>query len=298
MRGFDLRQIRGHHGLVGVDEAGRGALAGPVVAGAVLINRSFLESDWCRRHAKLINDSKQLSASQRVRIFERMRWLRGEHRIIFAPGIASVAEIEDENILGATRIAMRRAIESALADAQIQRHPPDPLFNYTSPKSREDGECITDWLVLVDGKPMKGLGFAHRGIVEGDAKSLVVAMASIVAKVTRDRLMEAMDVELPGYGFARHKGYATAAHRAALLATGPSPQHRGLFIRTFLAHPKDLPGQELFEFAGAMDHEGERDEAFEGESGARPAVAKSASKRIQVLEPNRDVSSSDPVVRS
>src|SRR5690349_13907610 len=101
-RGHDLRLIRDCHGLIGVDEAGRGALAGPVVAGAVLVNRTFLESDWCRRHATSINDSKQLSAAERTALYGRLEWLRSEHRILFATGQASVSEIESENILGAT----------------------------------------------------------------------------------------------------------------------------------------------------------------------------------------------------
>jgi ribonuclease HII len=248
LRGHDLRLARDRYGLVGVDEAGRGALAGPVVAGAVLVNRAFLDGDWCRRWAPHINDSKQLTAAQREQIHERMEWLRGEHRIVFAAGAASVAEIEAENILGATRLAMRRAIEGALAMGRIQMHAPDPLFTYQAPSTLAPGECITDWMVLVDGKPLRGLGFAHKAIVEGDARSLVIALASIVAKVTRDRLMQALDVEVPGYGFARHKGYATSGHREALLAAGASPHHRRLFVGTFLRGMASA-AQTHFEFA-------------------------------------------------
>ncbi|MGH8019513.1 MAG: ribonuclease HII [Opitutaceae bacterium] len=248
-RGFDLRQIGGGHGLIGVDEAGRGALAGPVVAGAVLVNRSFLESDWCRRYAGVINDSKQLTPRDRVHLYTRMDWLRREGRILFAPGLASVAEIESENILGATKLAMRRAVEVALEMGRIQPHPPDPLFAPHDPVTLQPGQCISDWLMLVDGKPMRDLGFMHRAIVEGDAKSLVIAMASIVAKVTRDRLMEALEVEVPGFFFARHKGYATHAHREALLALGPTLHHRKLFITTFLAAKDEDVDQTLFEFA-------------------------------------------------
>ena len=85
--------------------------------------------------------------------------------------------------------------------------------------------------MLLDGRPLRGLGFTHRAIVDGDSKSLVIALASIVAKVTRDRLMEALEVQAPGYGFARHKGYATGVHREALVTLGPTPHHRSLFIR-------------------------------------------------------------------
>jgi ribonuclease HII len=252
LRGHDLRAMRDCHGLIGVDEAGRGALAGPVVAGAVLVNRSFLESDWCRRHAPAINDSKQLSALERAQVYERMEWLRAEHRILFAAGQASVGEIESENILGATKLAMRRAIEGALALGGIRPHPPDPLFEAGGGVPRSAGDCITDWTVLVDGRPLRGLGFIHRAIVAGDAKSLVIAMASIVAKVTRDRMMEALEISVPGYGFGRHKGYATGAHRDSLLALGASPHHRSLFIRTFLERGED-PGQAQFDFAGESE---------------------------------------------
>jgi ribonuclease HII len=158
-----------------------------------------------------------------------------------------VAEIESESILGATRLAMRRAIEAALALGQIHKHPPDPLFSLHEPVTLAAGQCITDWKILVDGRPMRGLGFTHRAIVEGDAKSLAIAMGSIVAKVTRDRLMEALDVEVGGYGFAKHKGYATAAHRDALVSLGASTHHRSLFVRTFLDRGED-PTQAMFAF--------------------------------------------------
>ncbi len=253
LRAHDLRLCRDCYGLVGVDEAGRGALAGPVVAGAVLVNRAFLDSDWCRRHAPLINDSKQLSAEQREFLYERMEWLRREHRIIFAAGTASVAEIESENILGATRLAMRRAIEGALAGGRVSLHPPDPLFTYDNPPALAAGEVITDWKVLIDGKPLRGFGFAHRAIVEGDAKSLAIALASIIAKVTRDRLMDALDVEAQGYGFSRHKGYATPQHRAALLAIGSCAHHRKLFVSTFLRTAEVDRAQAHFDFEAQQD---------------------------------------------
>jgi len=249
-RGHDLRAIRECHGLIGVDEAGRGALAGPVVAGAVLLNRTFLHSDWCRRHAATINDSKLLTPEEREQLYARMEWLRSEHRILFAAGVSNVAEIESENVLGATKLAMRRAIESVLALGHIQSHPPDPLFETQGVIPRAEGECISDWMVLVDGKPLRGLGFTHRAIVEGDAKSLVIALASIVAKVSRDRLMRALDVEVPGYGFAKHKGYATGLHREALVTLGATSHHRSLFIRTFLDRGED-PGQAQFDFFDA-----------------------------------------------
>ncbi|MBE2212351.1 MAG: ribonuclease HII [Opitutaceae bacterium] len=274
--------LRDCHGLVGVDEAGRGALAGPVVAGAVLVNRAFLDSDWCRRYAPLINDSKQLTAEQREHIYERMDWLRSEHRIIFAAGTASVAEIEQENILGATRLAMRRAIETALASGRVNLHPPDPLFTYENPPALAAGEVLDDWKVLVDGKPIKNFGFAHKAIVEGDAKSLAIAMASIVAKVTRDRLMDALDVEAQGYGFARHKGYATPQHRAALLTLGPGVHHRKLFVSTFLKTTASEAERAQTQFA----FEDEQDAAVAEEpSEAAPRPTEAAIRTVDSTTP-------------
>ncbi|RKX35460.1 MAG: ribonuclease HII [Verrucomicrobia bacterium] len=247
LRGFDLRQIDGRFGLIGVDEAGRGALAGPVVAGAVLADESFLRSDWSRRQAGNINDSKQLTEERREHFYERMSWLMSEHRIIFASGTGSVAEIEEHNILGATCLAMRRAIQNALQIGQIRPHPPDPLFDGPNPVPLQPGEGISDWKILVDGRPVRSLGFKHRAFVGGDARSMVIAMASIVAKVTRDHLMQSLEKEVPGYGFGRHKGYGTEMHRQALLELGPSRMHRKLFIRSTMAEA-ETEGQEAFEF--------------------------------------------------
>ncbi len=247
IRGFDLRQVDGYFGLIGIDEAGRGALAGPVMAGAVLVNESFLRSAWCIRNMSEINDSKQLSPEQRSSVYERMEWLRSEHRILFSGGSASVGEIEDLNILGATKLAMRRALISTLEMGQIETHTPDPLFVTGDEPSLNGGQSLTDWKVLIDGRPLKSFGFIHTGVVNGDAKSLVIAMASIVAKVERDREMELLEEKHPGFGLGRHKGYATEAHREALLEKGPSPIHRSLFLRK-LFRSDESPGQTDFAF--------------------------------------------------
>ena len=247
LRGFDLRQVDGSFGLIGVDEAGRGALAGPVVAGAVLVNEDFLRSDWSRRQAGHINDSKQLTKEKREHLFARMSWLMSEHRILFASGAATVSEIDEHNIAGATRLAMRRAILNALEIGQIHPRPTDPLFDDHDPVGLQPGEGITGWKVLVDGKPVRSLGFEHRALVGGDARSMVIAMASIVAKVSRDQLMQELEAEYPGYGFSRHKGYGTEVHRRALVEMGPSRIHRRLFIRSTLAEVK-TEGQTDFDF--------------------------------------------------
>lgn len=178
--------------VAGVDEAGRGPLAGPVVAGAVVLPADFrLEG---------LDDSKKLTEAQRERFFER---LTGDGRVRWGSGSADVEEIERLNILRASHLAMRRAVE-ALGD-------PGPQ------------------MVLIDGLPVRDFGWPHRAVVKGDSLSLSIAAASIIAKVVRDRLMVALDAALPHYQFARHKGYGTALHLAALQKHGPSPHHRRTF---------------------------------------------------------------------
>ncbi len=184
--------------LAGVDEAGRGPLAGPVVAAAVVFDRAFLEAE---QHGLLrnVNDSKTLTASQRESAF---LLLTGRCPIELGVGMADVAEIDSLNILRATHLAMARAL-SAL--------------------------CPLPDMALVDGLPVQGLPCRSQAIVDGDARSLVIAAASIVAKVTRDRMMQDLDRQYPVYGFAQHKGYGTRAHMQALLEHGPCPAHRRSF---------------------------------------------------------------------
>ncbi len=184
--------------LAGVDEAGRGCLAGPVVAGAVAIAEGEIEA-LAKGPLAQVNDSKQLTARQREALFEV---LTHEPRIQVGVGIASAQEIDQLNILRATHLAMRRALEAL---PTLPQH------------------------ALVDGLPVKGLPIPHTAIVKGDAKSLLVACASIVAKVTRDHLCLDLDARYPQYGFARHKTYGTKAHLAALRQYGPCPEHRRSF---------------------------------------------------------------------
>jgi ribonuclease HII len=188
----------GHRRVAGVDEAGRGPLAGPVVAAAVLFDAAFLEAESSGILAGL-TDSKKLSAARREHFFSI---LSGTPHARIGVGRADVAEIDDINILRATHRAMARALD------QIQ-----PLPD----------------LALVDGLPVKGLPCPHTAIVGGDGLSLSIAAASVIAKVTRDRLMVELDRLHPGYGFAAHKGYGTRAHLDALRRLGPSPCHRRSF---------------------------------------------------------------------
>lgn len=190
--------LEGFARVGGVDEAGRGPLAGPVVAACVVLPVEVPAA------LDGLTDSKQLTAERREAYFEALR----TYALAIGVGEASPAEIDEINILQATFLAMRRAI--AAIDA------PD--------------------FVLVDGnRRIRDLDLPQETIVKGDGKVLCIAAASVVAKVTRDRQLIALDVAFPGYGFARHKGYGTAAHYAALRALGPTAQHRQSFLRSFNA---------------------------------------------------------------
>jgi ribonuclease HII len=237
LRGFDLKQIEGFAGLIGVDEAGRGALAGPVVAGAVLVTQEFLEGRWAVTKAGRVNDSKQLTPAQREELWVEFDGLVHQGQIHATFGVADVAEIEQHNILGATKLAMRRAIEGI--------YPPEAFQQRTEPDLFASAEEIAAFQpavsarILIDGLALRNFPYPHTGIVSGDARSLAIAMASIIAKVTRDRLMNEMDGRFPGYGFAQHKGYGTEEHREAVLRLGRCVQHRDLFLRKLFAQRVD-----------------------------------------------------------
>ncbi len=235
LRRFDLEHIAGCERLVGVDEAGRGCLAGPVVAGAVCLQHQFLQSSWCEMRADAVDDSKKLDEPQREFIFEEIQNLKKSGKLHAETGLASVAEINAYNILGATRLAMRRALEAIIKTAQTDLSLPlksanNPLFEKTS---REDRIFS---LILIDGKPLRPFPYAHKAIVKGDGKSLAIALASILAKVTRDEIMREMELTYPGYGFARNKGYGTSEHRSAILRVGRTAEHRPFFLRNIFAH--------------------------------------------------------------
>ncbi|MCI6152595.1 ribonuclease HII [Fusobacterium perfoetens] len=187
--------------ILGVDEAGRGPLAGPVVAAAVKINEyhDFFEE---------INDSKKLTEKKRENLFEKI--------LTFCDvgiGIATVEEIDEVNILNATFLAMNRAIE----DIKSQN------INYD--------------IVLVDGnKLIKNYDGNQECIIKGDGKSLSIATASIIAKVTRDRIMLKFSEIYPEYHFEKHKGYGTKLHREILLEKGPLKIHRKTFLKKILSN--------------------------------------------------------------
>ncbi|NQU40253.1 MAG: ribonuclease HII [Lentisphaerae bacterium] len=199
MLAFERQHWQAGYGLLaGVDEAGRGPLAGPVVAGAVAVEHELLES-LAPGVLLGLTDSKKLTERRREHYFGLLQEHPG---ILIGVGECSPAEIDDLNILRATYLAMRRAVESL---------PQCPGY------------------VLVDGRPVTGLPCDSTAIVRGDGRSLLIAAASVVAKVTRDRQMLALDDLYPAYGFARHKGYGSQAHMQALFEYGPTPIHRRSF---------------------------------------------------------------------
>ena len=205
------------HGTVvmGIDEAGRGPLAGPVFTAAVSVPMdaadALLAGPWAA-----INDSKKLSEKKRDALAEV---IKSTPACTWAVASASALEIDQLNILRATHLAMRRA---ALALAEkLTPHEP-PTTNYQPPTAN-------NYRILVDGLAVPSLPFPSQNVVKGDAKSLFIAAASILAKTSRDAYCREMEAKYPGYGFAVHKGYPTAAHMEALNRLGPCPEHRQSF---------------------------------------------------------------------
>ncbi len=233
LRGFDLKQIKGVTSLIGVDEAGRGALAGPVVAAAVLVNREFLEGRWATTKSSRVNDSKVLTAAQREELWAEFEQLALGGQIHANFGVADVGEIEQLNILGATKLAMRRALGGIHPPEVFERRDEPDLFS--SVEERAKFRPLVSARVMIDGLPLRSFPYPHTAFVHGDARSLCIAMASIVAKVTRDRMMTELDAKFPGYGFAQHKGYGTEEHREAVLRLGRCVHHRDIFLRKLFA---------------------------------------------------------------
>lgn len=188
---------QGYRSIFGVDEVGRGPLAGNVVAAAVLL------PDQLPPALARLTDSKKLTEGTRLRLVPHIM----DTALAYGIGSVGPQEIDEVNILQATFIAMRRAVSQAVQRAQIQ---PD--------------------IVLVDGnRKIPDLSHLQSTLVKGDARSYAIAAASVLAKVTRDREMVSADRLYPVYGFAQHKGYGTLAHRQALTEHGPSPLHRKSF---------------------------------------------------------------------
>ncbi|MEI6674438.1 MAG: ribonuclease HII [Verrucomicrobiota bacterium] len=187
----DALRARGMTVVAGVDEAGRGPLAGPVAAAAVILPGAFL--------CPGLDDSKKLSPRKREAIYQ---FITADPRVVWSVALASAVEIDALNILRATHLAMRRAVA---------------------------GLAVVPDYCLIDGLPVRGFAWPHDGIVKGDGRSCSIAAASIIAKVTRDRLLRDLDAEFPQYGFAKHQGYGTKQHLEALRIHGPCCHHRSSF---------------------------------------------------------------------
>jgi len=202
---FDQGQYQneGVNFLAGVDEAGRGCLAGPVVAASVILPPNLALPE--------ITDSKKLTPKKRETVFKQIL----EKAISVGIGICSPAEVDELNILWASMEAMRRAVEQL-----------NPLPDY----------------LLIDGnRIIPNCPFPAEAIVKGDARSQCIGAASIIAKVTRDLMMQALHTSYPDFGFDEHKGYPTQAHYVAIALHGPTPEHR----RTFRLSPKKNPQMQL-----------------------------------------------------
>lgn len=197
---FDLEK---GESVIGVDEAGRGPLAGPVVAAAVKLKKYNSE-------LQEINDSKKLTEKKREKLFDVVM-----ENFYVGIGMASPQEIDEINILNATFLAMRRAIENL-----------------------DEKSGVDNILILVDGNfKIREYNGKQEAVIKGDAKSLSIAAASIIAKVTRDRILVKDGEKYPEYLFEKHKGYGTKAHKEALLKYGITPIHRKSFLTKIL--PKD-----------------------------------------------------------
>ena len=191
----DSLYAKGYNFVCGMDEAGRGPLCGPVVAAAVI-----LPKDEC---IEGVNDSKKLSEKKREKLYDDIM----QKAVAVGVGIGDVELIEEVNILNATKIAMKRALENL--------------------------EIKPDY-VLIDGNQMIDINIPGQTVISGDAKSESIAAASIIAKVTRDRMLIEWDKDYPEYGFAKHKGYGTKMHTEAIAKYGLTPIHRPSFCKKFL----------------------------------------------------------------
>lgn len=180
----------GYRAIAGVDEVGMGCLAGPVVAAAVILNLGNIPSG--------ITDSKKLTALKRKKLERAIK----ESAKAYSIGLATVEEIDQINIYQAARLAMRRAVESL---------------------------SLTPDFLLIDGRAAIDLKLKQKSIIKGDLASVSIGAASIIAKVYRDELMQVLDIDYPGYEFAKHKGYGSVLHRSRLQEKGRSPIHRKSF---------------------------------------------------------------------
>lgn len=190
-------RLKGLKLICGVDEAGRGPLCGPVAAGAVILPKGLVIEG--------LNDSKKLTEKKRDALYDEIT----SKALAWSVGLATPAEIDEYNILKATFLAMKRAVE---------------------------GLGVIPEYLLVDGNRDPKIGFPTATIVKGDGKAACIAAASIIAKVTRDRVLDELDKQYPQYGYANHKGYPTKAHYAAIAEHGITEHYRKSFLKTLDKH--------------------------------------------------------------
>jgi ribonuclease HII len=244
---FDRKYLGNEYtALIGVDEAGRGAFAGPVVAGAVWVRQEFYESPACRKIRRHVRDSKELTREEREEALAGLEKCRDEGGIVFAAGTGNVEEIAELNILGATRLAMRRALDRVMeqvgcpVEAWQEVSEGDLFFTDEMRRVREGRP-----LILVDGRPLKPFFYPHTALVQGDGRSFAIAAASIVAKVTRDRAMRELHEDYPLYGFDSNKGYGTPRHVEVIRQFGSCALHREKFLRNLTDGLAEVVGDEL-----------------------------------------------------
>ncbi len=230
---YDKSFLENSGGIIGIDEAGRGAFAGPVVAGAVWLSQEFYNSSRKLKEIKLINDSKKLTALQRQEIFQCIKGWEAKGLIKFTWAESSVLEIENYNILRASKLAMKRALQNVLKEMPEEFRVKE-IYDLELWDRLDEENKTAQAKILIDGLPLKPFEYPHLAIVEGDGKSLAIATASIIAKVNRDRLMVGLAEKYLGYGFEYHKGYGTPFHRDALIQKGSTEIHRKKFLRNLL----------------------------------------------------------------
>jgi len=239
--------------LVGVDEAGRGPLAGPVVAAAVVFPYELCQK--LPKGLRGLNDSKQVPEPERERLFEEIK----THALAFGIGVISGKEIDEINILRATMKAMTVAVDELASSLAAESCAPE--------------------LLLIDGNYFRTtLPYEFQTVIDGDAKSPLIAAASILAKVTRDRIMKELDAIYPQYNFGKHKGYGTPEHRKAIKEHGLCPEHRISFTSKHAAN-------ELLLFTDAYDAEffGNEQDLLEepfSEQAMKEQISEEASKTL------------------
>lgn len=263
---FDRHAAQNYGGLIGVDEAGRGALAGPVVAAAVWISDDFLKNPPPSPLLEKVNDSKQVSPSVREELLEWILALEAQRSLCYSSALREAKAIDASNILRSTQEAMAECLltlhKAAAQNDKIlslkEESPPDSLppapsfaerFGYIVEEAEglfvqraKSPQALKPARILIDGSPLKYIPYPHTTLVRGDSQSFAIALASIVAKVTRDRYMKAAQAAHPHFRFSEHKGYGTNLHRQEILSHGPSPLHRASFLKN-LHKTADTPQQ-------------------------------------------------------